>query len=282
MLLFKGIIASACLAFGLFLVNLAQLLSLLLAPFSYMAFKKINRWIAQVFWSMCVGLLVYWLRIEIHYEGALDELRDENALVIANHQSFADVAMVMTLAIKPDRLGDLKWMGKDVLKWIPLMGWAMFLIDTVLLKRNWMQDQDTLKKTFSRFLNHPIPFWLVNFPEGTRFTPSKLASAQAFAKKQGLKVPEHVLIPRPKGFTHSMQTLRPKVRSVIDVSIYYPDFIPSFWDLLRGAIRTAHVRVKRYPIESLPSDDAGIHAWLKDRFVEKDQWMSFMYQSKRR
>lgn len=43
-----------------------------------------------------------------------------------------------------------------------------------------------------------MSFWLALFVEGTRFTETKLLSAQEFAASKGLPIPKHVLIPRTK------------------------------------------------------------------------------------
>lgn len=37
-----------------------------------------------------------------------------------------------------------------------------------------------------------------------------------------------------------------------------------------------HVNVRRYPIEELPNDDEQLAAWLRQRYVEKDQLLTRM------
>lgn len=54
------------------------------------------------------------------------------------------------------------------------------------------------QSSFERLKDFPVPFWLALFVEGTRFTESKLLSAQEFAASKGLPIPKNVLVPRTK------------------------------------------------------------------------------------
>jgi lysophosphatidic acid acyltransferase/lysophosphatidylinositol acyltransferase len=48
------------------------------------------------------------------------------------------------------------------------------------------------------------------FPEGTRWTPKKHAICQKIAKEKGYPEYKHMLLPRTKGFTLSMQLMKGK------------------------------------------------------------------------
>ncbi|XP_053398098.1 uncharacterized protein LOC123553323 [Mercenaria mercenaria] len=52
---------------------------------------------------------------------------------------------------------------------------------------------------------------LLLFPEGTRWTPEKHAICQKIAKEKGYPEYKHMLLPRTKGFTLSMQLMKGKV-----------------------------------------------------------------------
>ncbi|KNC70418.1 hypothetical protein SARC_17053, partial [Sphaeroforma arctica JP610] len=45
---------------------------------------------------------------------------------------------------------------------------------------------------------YPLPFWIVLFPEGTRYTEKKHAESQKFCEEKGLPLFNHLLHPRPK------------------------------------------------------------------------------------
>ena len=95
----------------------------------------------------------------------------ENTLVVANHQSMADILVLMPLARRQARLGDMKWFAKDIIKYFPGVGWGMLFLDCLFLKRDWMADRSRIDQTFSKIRDHGVPFWVISFSEGTRRTP---------------------------------------------------------------------------------------------------------------
>jgi len=255
--------------------NALQILSLVFYPISRTLFRRINRQIAQGWW----GLSVFWSEIihrtkPIFTGDPVPEL--ENAIVISNHQQMPDVVALMTFAWRKKRLGDMKWFAKDVIRYVPGIGWGMQFLDCVFLKREWDRDEQTIRQTFAKFLHYDIPMWLVSFPEGTRLTESKLASSNAFAAKSGIPGTTNVLLPRTRGFAASVIGLREHVDAIYDVTIGYPAKmgVPSMWDLFTQVNGRYHMQVRRYPIEKLPVDEAGLSAWIMERFREKDARMA--------
>lgn len=52
-----------------------------------------------------------------------DELPDnENCIMISNHMSYTDFMMLHSLAVRKNRIDDVKYFAKDELKWIPFFG----------------------------------------------------------------------------------------------------------------------------------------------------------------
>jgi len=86
-----------------------------------------------------------------------------------------------------------------------------------------------------------------------------------------MRVPKNLMVPRTKGFAAAVMGLRGHAAAVYDITIAYPDGVPSVTDLLRGAVRRFHLYVRRYAVDDLPDDDEGLSAWLHERFVEKDE-----------
>jgi len=58
------------------------------------------------------------------------------------------------------------------------------------------------------------------FCEGTRFTASKHAASMQVAKQKGLPLLKHHLLPRTKGFVHSVHGLKGKGESRLTVSVF--------------------------------------------------------------
>lgn len=45
-------------------------------------------------------------------------------------------------------LGDMKWMVKDIIKYVPGVGWGMLFLDCIFVKRDWTTDKESIRKTF--------------------------------------------------------------------------------------------------------------------------------------
>lgn len=143
-----------------------------------------GRWFARIidetcnwYWGQLVSTLEGFGGISFRFTGDKVPLR-ENALVIANHNCYLDWLILFSLAKRKGRLGCCKFFAKDTVKYVPGMGWGLVLADSIFLKRDWMRDQSTIERTFSRLKHHDLPFWIISFPEGTRLTPDKLAASQ--------------------------------------------------------------------------------------------------------
>lgn len=271
--LLTGCISALLLAASLLITNFVQMLSLIILPFSRRAFRHWNR-IAVGYWARSTILMMEHItRTPFEFEGDVIS-SGENAIVIPNHQSMVDIMMTVKLAQTPGRLGDIKQFAKDIIKWVPGLGWGMFFVDGIFLKRDWSRDANTIFKTFNRIHKSGMPFWVINYPEGTRATPRKIKQSQEFAHDRGLPVMNHVMIPRPKGFVATLSALRDRLDAVYDMTIKYEGHIPTFWELLSGQIKDViRVRVKRYPIAALPREEKEIQDWLIERFVEKETWL---------
>ena len=267
---FIGIFSAAFLGLLLLAINVLQVSSMLLHPFFPAVTRRFNRELANFWWGLCVLLGTGVLGYEVVLSGDEVPLR-ENALAFANHQEMPDIFILMTFAKKEKRLGDLKFFVKDIIKYVPGIGWGMWMIDCIFLKRNWADDADRIQETFHKFTTNHIPFWVTFFPEGTRVRPHKLELSQRFAKAKGLPILHHVLLPRTKGFTTAITALRSQTQAVYDLTIAYEGQVPTLWSLLTGKSRRAFLHVRRFPVNQLPSSEKELASWLIQRFLEKDK-----------
>jgi len=265
----RGLPAATFLSSSLLLINAAQMGSLLLLPVSRSAFRRFNRLAADTWWGWSVSLAKHLYDTHVVLSG--DELpARENAIVLANHQQMTDITFLMFLARAKGRLGDMKWLVKDVIKFVPGVGWGMLFLDCVFVKRNWAADRASIEATFARLNRDRVPVWLLSFPEGTRITPDKHASSCAFARERGIEPFHELLVPRTKGFCACVRGLRGHVDAVYDVTIGYPHGVPGLWQYTKGFATEAHLHVRRYAIAELPEADDALAAWLMARFREKD------------
>lgn len=261
----------------IFVLNPIQMLSVLIYPFSRSAFREINRWCARSIWGLWVLMAEVQNRIQFRFTGDVVPRR-ENALVIPNHQSMADVMVLICFAWRCARVGDMKWFVKDIIKYVPGPGWGMRFLDCVFVKRDWDRDRAGIERLFGKYKAESIPLFLVSFLEGTRRTPEKQAQAQAFARERGLPPPEHTLVPRTKGFVASVLGLRDHLDAVYDLTIAYPrdaeGKVPTLASCFAAAFPRVDVHVRRFPLESLPSEEAALAEWAHARFREKEELLS--------
>ena len=264
-----GVFAALYLCFTLLLTNLTQMLSLFVLPFSRKHFREINRACARSWWGSCIKFLKHFHRMQFNFSGDILPQK-ENALLIVNHQGMADVFPLLVLAEQQGSLGNLKWFVKDVIKYIPGLGWGMVFLDCIFVKRSWNRDQDRIQRTFARFKKAQIPIWLVSFVEGTRITPEKLKKSQAYSQSKGMPVLQHCLIPKTKGFVASIHGLSDSISAVYDVTLIYRQGVPSPLQLILGQFKEFEVVVKRTAVQDLPTSPDQLSQWLMDRYLEKD------------
>jgi 1-acyl-sn-glycerol-3-phosphate acyltransferase len=251
-------------------------LSLVLRPFSLRTFRAINRWGANTWWGFTLRIAEWGYGTHIKLSG--DPLPPrEHTILLVNHQQMADITFLMYLGRAKQRLGDMKWFVKDIIKWVPGVGWGLLFLDSLFVKRDWAADRASIDRTFASIIRGRVPLWLMLFPEGTRITRSKLERSQAFARERGLPVLRHLLTPRTKGFAASVQGLRQHLHAVYDVTIAYPTGVPTLVQYIRGYGRIAHLHVRRFAIEQLPELEDELGAWLHQRWQRKDLQLEHFY-----
>ena len=268
-------IATGLLSFAylIFVMNPVQMLSVLIYPFSPRLFREVNRWCARSVWGLWVIIAEVQNGIEVRFSGDDIGYRD-NAIVISNHQSMTDVMVMLCFAWRCGRIGDLKFFVKDVIKYVPGVGWGMKFLDCVFVKRDWMRDRGAIDRLFGKYRAENIPVFLVSYLEGTRLTEAKLEGAQAFARERGLYVPEHTLVPRTNGFSTTMTGLRNHLDAVYDLTIGYREGPHSLGDCFQGRVTGLDVHIRRFPVDSLPTDDEALKQWVFDRYREKDELLA--------
>lgn len=199
-------------------------------------------------------------------------------MVICNHSSWADIFVLQH--VFNGRIPMLKFFLKRELIWVPVMGLAWWALDFPFMKRHSeaylarhpekrLEDVETTRRACRRF--GLVPTSVMNFVEGTRFTPAKHhAQSAPYA---------HLLKPKAGGLALALNALGDRFDSLIDVTIVYPGGTPSFWGFLRGDVRRVVVRVERraIPAEVRSGDYAGDPAsrartqqWLQALWAEKD------------
>jgi len=198
-------------------------------------------------------------------------------LVNCNHQSWADIFVLQHLFNR--RIPLLKFFIKDQLKWVPVMGLAWWALDFPFMRRHSEEflkkhpemrgkDQEATRKACEKF--SLIPTSVMNFLEGTRFTPAKHARQQSPYR--------HLLKPKAGGIALALNAMGDRFRAILDVTIVYPDGTPNFWEFLCGRLRRVVVRVQILPVpEDLMKGDYAADAAVREAF---GQWVQQLWRDK--
>ncbi|MGL4650569.1 MAG: acetyltransferase, partial [Caldilineaceae bacterium] len=174
----------------------------------------------------------------------------------------------------------LRAFTKQELIWVPLLGQAWWALDYPFMKRHSaevlakhpekrLEDVAAARRACEK-LKH-LPASVLNFAEGTRFTPEKRAEQQSPYK--------HLLRPKAGGLAYAISALGARFSSFLDVTLYYPDGDVGIGDLAMGRVRriVVHVEQRTIPNEFIEGDYTGdaeyrerFKAWLNGIWEEKD------------
>jgi len=191
-------------------------------------------------------------------------------LVSSNHQSWVDILVLQKVFHR--RVPFLKFFLKRQLLYVPVMGLAWWALDFPFMRRrsgSRSKDLATARKACEKF--RQIPTSVMNFLEGTRFSPAKKAAQQSPYR--------HLLKPKVGGLATALSAMGERFDALLDVTIVYPEGVPSFWDLLSGKVKQVVVRVRELEIprdllggdyEGDPAFRARMQAWLHGIWEEKD------------
>ena len=230
----------------------------------------IDAWVSSFRWLICTCGL-----IDIQAE-LPPQLRDRGnwQVIVCNHQSWVDIVVLQ--ASFRDVAPVLKFFTKHELIWVPFVGLAMWFLGFPYVYRTSSSgsglsatqretNEAVLKREGRRFLDKPVA--VINFVEGTRFTP---------AKRDARGSPyENLLQPRRGGLLRTLVVLEDHVETVLSATIRYRDRVPGFWELLSGQAGSVELVVEEIPKPT--TDQEELTAWLNELWREKDRQLASNY-----
>lgn len=199
--------------------------------------------------------------------------------IICNHQSWTDILTLHKIFLKKTPF--IRFFIKKELCWLPVLNLAWWVYDFPIMQRHSqralrknpalrLNDLETTKKACGIYQYFPVT--ILNFIEGTRFTPEK---------HQAQKSPyQHLLVPKSAGFAFAIQCMDKKIHHVLDVTIIYPEGKKTFWDLMCGRIEKIVVKLTEREIpetflENHYSENAltrkAFKDWIQEIWQEKDK-----------
>lgn len=226
-------------------------------------------------------------RIDWDVRGLEGLKRSKWYLIVCNHRSWADILVLQKVLNK--KIPFLRFFLKQQLIWVPVLGLAWWVLDFPFMKRYSREllekkphlktkDMETTRSACNKFRHMPVS--LINFLEGTRFTPSK--------RDRQSSPYQHLLLPKAGGIAYALEAMGGCLAEILDVTIVYPRSDISFWDLLSGRLGRIVVRVERMPV---PEDVLGkdyqvdaefrrrFRAWVNQLWLKKDAMIGQMTAS---
>ena len=240
--------------------------------------NRVLNWIGEN-WIACNSL---WMRLTQKTYWDVKGLKDLDYkgwyLVISNHQSWVDIFVLQHLLNR--RIPLLKFFIKRELIKVPMMGLAWWALDYPFLYRHSSEylkkhpeqkgkDFEATRRACEKFAG--ISTSVMNFLEGTRFT----------REKHDRQNSEYKFLLRPKagGLALALNVLGEKFHSLLDITIVYPDGIPTFWKFLCGKVKRIIVDMKTIEVpkqfmhgdyEGDPEFREAVQKWVQQLWQEKD------------
>ncbi|GBL06012.1 phospholipid/glycerol acyltransferase [Glaciecola sp. KUL10] len=233
----------------------------------YFTFSVISVWLIKRFNQLDINISIN------------SELSKEKwYLIIANHLSYLDIILLIEFCAK--HTSPPKFFLKKELIWMPFVGVAAWALDMPFMRRYSQaviqkhphlkgKDIEATRKSCEKFVDQPTS--VINFVEGTRYTPSK-----ALARKSPFK---HLMRPKAGGIAFTMASMGEQFSNVLDVTLCYPDSEHPMNDMLCGNMTRINIDVK---VLSMSDDMIGdyfedenfkttFQSWLNQVWLNKDE-----------
>lgn len=231
-----------------------------------------RRWTAALFGG---ATRLFSMRVEV--EG-LELARTGPLLLFVRHSSTADTVLAAALAANPNRLL-LRYVLKRELLWDPCLDIVGRRLPNAFIDRTSPRSQGEIEAITRLARDLDACSAVLIYPEGTRFSPGRLAAAVEMLRKRGKEELaemaaryRNVLPPRVGGPLALLEAA-PGVDLLL---VEHTGFegAASFRQFWGGTLvgKTIHVRLRRIPASEIPQ--AGRDRWLFERWAEVDRWIS--------
>ncbi|MFA7542329.1 MAG: acetyltransferase, partial [Lysobacterales bacterium] len=168
--------------------------------------------------------------------------------------------------------------------WVPVLGLAWWALDFPFMGRYsrrdiarnpelGRRDMAATRRACEKFRDLPVS--VMNFVEGTRFTPDKHS-------RQGSPY-QHLLKPKSGGIAFVIDAMGDGLHAMLDITIAYPAGRPGMRELLLNQIPEIRVCLQQRPVprelvpdnwQHDPATRARFQQWLNQLWHEKDQTMA--------
>ncbi len=234
--------------------------------------------IAEAWAENCKRIFAVLTPTQWDIRGNAELRQDTSYLIISNHQSWVDIpALVQAFNRKTPYF---KFFLKQQLIWVPFLGLAFWALDYPFMKRYSKaklekyphlkgQDLEITRRACEKFRDLPVT--VVNYLEGTRFTPAKRA-------QQGSPY-RYLLKPKAGGVAFVLAALGEQLDAILDVTLVYPEGTPpGFWKLASGQVPKVIMDIRTRPLE--PALWQGDYQNDPDFRLHVQEWVSGLWEEK--
>ncbi|QOW50475.1 MULTISPECIES: acyltransferase [unclassified Acinetobacter] len=239
-------------------------------------------------WLMVNNWLIDHVLPNTKWDITIDEGLDLNLhgryLMTCNHQSWVDTTVNQYFGLT--RMPLTRFFTKWELIFIPFVGQAFKILGFPMMKRHSKEqiaknpelkyrDMEEARKSCEQLLSQP--FTLLNYLEGTRFTPEKHAQQQSPY--------QNLLKPKAGGLALALNILGDQVDALVDMTIVYPNGAPGYGEFWLGEVPRIAVDLRKIEIPTWVhggnyEDDAEFREkfqhWVDELWTEKDQLITRM------
>lgn len=242
-----------------------------------MMLNSANRWISNNNWL--IEHILSDMTWDIYIDPKLNLSMDGKYLMTCNHQGWVDTTVNQYFV--RHRMPFTRFFIKHELIYIPFAGQAFQALGYPTMKRYdksklaknpELRNRDLLEtqKSCERLLNHP--FTLLNYLEGTRFTPQKHQQQQSPY--------QYLLKAKAGGLALALHILGDKIDALVDMTIVYEDDVPTYSDFWLGSTQTVRVHLRKIELpewifngsyEDDPAYRQQFQQWVDEIWQQKDQ-----------
>ncbi len=202
--------------------------------------RKRSRAHAQCFWwsDMVIGFNPFW-HIEISGLENIDP--DKTYVVVANHQSMADIVILYQTKMQ------FKWVAKESLFRVPFVGWSLSLCKHICIARGRLASIKHVYRDAATWIKSGMS--VLFFPEGTRSETGEMKEFQNGAFKLALREKVPVLpillegtggaLPKGSWLFTPQKPSRMKVLPAIDTSSFSATDFAGLRDRARSMLESA-------------------------------------------
>jgi len=274
------------------LVAVVRLLCLFLGERGFQTFESFRSYVLRL---VQLNILAYAQKVAglvVVLHGERIQKGDGSFLVISNHQSWLDTVVLTLVLIQQHPTAFCRYIGKKSIGCIPMLGWMCLQTGALVsLSRKWIHDKGRLERALEKLRRLQGDFWVLTYPEGTRFSLDKKALSLEYAKKNDLPSFQHVLVPRFKGFFACVSLLHSRLSFIYNATIIYEGgtdehgvsrmnlskvfflqrIVPEHLRNQHHRYPIAHVILEKIPIAQVPNEEEPCRDLLLSLFEKKEK-----------